>query len=64
MGKFNIELRAEASEYVTDEARKTGTTKAEVVRKALNIYAALNNKDIDVILLDRKTGEKTRLMIA
>lgn len=63
MGKFSIELRGEASRYVDEEAEKRYTSRAEIVRKALNVLATLGDRDVDVILQDRKTGVKTRLLI-
>jgi uncharacterized protein (DUF433 family) len=60
---FTIELRAEASDYVTNDAQKLGTTRAEAVRKALNLFAYLNDNDFEVILLNRATRDRTRLLI-
>ncbi len=63
MACFSIAFSTEASENIDELARKRGMTRTELVRRALGVYAALddNLEPGGIILIRNPGGERSLL---
>lgn len=65
MPKLNIEFGTKANDILEQISTKKGTSKADVIRRALNVYSFLEQKidDEASIMIREKNGDERQLLV-